>query len=73
MGWEKSHPFFIFLFMSIQEAISTVYKLRNEAYEQLDKLDHPDFHYWSEEKIKYQERFKCYDKCLEILTKLNNE
>ena len=52
MGWEKSHPFFIFLFMSIQEAISTVYKLRNEAYEQLDKLNHPDFHYWSEEKNK---------------------
>lgn len=24
---------FYFLFMSIQEAISTVYKLRNEAYE----------------------------------------
>ena len=45
MGWEKSHPFFYFLFMSIQEAISTVYKLRNEAYEQLDKLNHPDFYY----------------------------
>lgn len=56
---------FYFLFMSIQKkAISTVYKLRNEAYEQLDKLNHLDFHYWSEEKIKYQERFKCYDKCL---------
>ena len=39
---------FYFLFMSIKEAISTVYKLRNEAYEQLDKLNHPDFHYWSE-------------------------
>ena len=45
MGWEQSHPFFYFLFMSIQEAISTVYKLRNEAYEQLDKLNHPDFYY----------------------------
>ena len=65
--------FFIFLFMSIKEAISTVYKFRNEAYEQLDKLNHPDFYYQSEEKIKYQERFKCYNKCLEILTKLNNE
>ena len=45
MGWEKSHPFFYFLFMSIKEAISTVYKLRNEAYEQLYKLNHPDFYY----------------------------
>lgn len=36
---------FYFLFMSIKEAISTVYKLRNEAYEQLDKLNHPDFYY----------------------------
>ena len=44
---------FYFLFMSIQKkAISTVYKLRNEAYEQLDKLNHLDFHYWSEEKNK---------------------
>ena len=64
---------FYFLFMSIQEAISTVYKLRNEAYEQLDKLNHPDFYYQSEEKIKYQERFKCYDKGIEIITKMNNE
>ena len=45
MGWEKSHPFFYFLFMSIKEVISTVYKFRNEAYEQLDKLNHPDFYY----------------------------
>jgi len=71
MGAIPSH--FYFLFMSIQEAISTVYKLRNEAYEQLEKMNHPDFHYWYEEKAKCQERFNCYDKCLEILTKLKNE
>lgn len=65
--------FYFFIYEYTKKAISTVYKLRNETYEQLDKLNHSDFHYWSEEKIKYQERFKCYDKCLEILTKLNNE
>lgn len=30
MGWEQSHPIFYLKIMTKQEAISKIYKLRNE-------------------------------------------
>jgi len=54
-----------------QEAISEMYKLRNEAYAQLDALNHPDFHYWNDDKIKWQTKLDCYDKFLNILISIN--
>jgi len=57
--------------MKKQDIISKIYKLRNEAYNKIQELEHPDFMYWDNDKIKYEERFKCYDKCLELLMKLN--
>lgn len=57
--------------MKKQDIISKIYRLRNEAYNKRQELEHPDFMFWDNDKIKYEERFKCYDRCLELLMKLN--
>ena len=58
--------------MKKQDAISIIYRLKTEAYDKLQELNsHPDFMYWNDDKTKYRERYECYDRCLEILMKLD--
>lgn len=57
--------------MTKQEAISLIYRLKNEAYNKRQELNQVDFHYWTDDKIKYETQYKCYDKCLELLMKLD--
>jgi len=55
--------------MTKQEAITKYYKLRNEAYENIEKLNHPDFMYW-EETAEWKLKLQLYEEFLNILIKL---
>jgi len=55
--------------MTKQEAITKYYKLRNEAYENVEKLNHPDFMYWEETK-EWKLKLQLYEEFLNILIKL---
>lgn len=57
--------------MDKKEVISILYGLKNEAYNKLQELDHPDCRYCYDEKVNYRERFECYDKCLGLLLRLD--
>jgi len=57
--------------MTKQEVISLIYRLKNDAYNKRQELNQADFHYWTDDKIKYETQYKCYDKCLELLMKLD--
>ena len=52
--------------MTKQEAIKKYYKLRNEAYQKVEELNHPDFIYL-EETSQWKSKLKLYDDFLNVL------
>ena len=56
--------------MTKQEAIKKYYQLRNEAYEKVEELNHPDFMYW-EETYQWKLKLQLYEDFLNVLINIS--